>query len=390
MRRTFIQSEHFREADYNGQNVTPLVRLAPSAPFTVNEETRTISYIFSNPLVARDFHTIAADAWDVGHFTRNPVFLWAHDANDLPIGRVEDIESRNGLLLGSVQYVEREIYPFADTVYRLVKGKYLSAVSTSWIPRAWKHAADLKRPEGIDFTAVELLEISQVPVPAVPGALATARSAGIDTGPIYQWAERALDEGGFLMIARTELETLRRDAKMATTSRRSSASTGRQSTQVRTRGMYAVANLAGLLGSLGYIQQDAEWEAELECDNSPVPGQLLDALKALGKVLVDMTIEEVSELVGDTDSAADLDVAAYVQSAKTRRQRTLRRMATLRRTVSEPRERAERERRTIATKSRVDALLRLAATLTDPVQASTAEERRRRAEERRRRFMLEN
>jgi hypothetical protein len=365
------------------RDAQPIFRLAPSVDFQVDETTRTIRYVFSNDLVARDQHTVASDAWDLTGFMSNPVFLFAHLADELPIGRVTDIETRGGQLVGSVHYIEPELYPFADTVYQLVKARYLNAVSTSWIPRAGKASTDRSRQlgGGMDFSDVELLEISQVPVPAVPGALAIARKAGIDTGPIYQWAERTLDSGGLLMIPRTELETLRRDAKTATPRRRSSSVP-----RVNTRGMYAVANLASLLGSLGYLQADAAWEAELEGDGSPVPAELLDALKALGKILVEMTIEEVNELVGDTEPADDVEPAVYEQAAKTRRQRVLRRMVNLVRNAKAPQTRADRQRAAEARKRSVNLMLQCLDATASISPATTTAERRRIAEERRARY----
>ncbi len=185
---------------------------AVAAPDLANSSGRIIRYRFSTPEVARDQHTISA--WKLDNFQQNPVFLWAHAGREPPIGRVLEIDDNKGYLDGSVEYAERDVYPFADTVFQLVRGGYINAVSTSWDPLEWKFATDRSRPGGIDFKLVDLLELSQVPVPALPTALATARSAGIDTGPLYEWAEKVLDSGGMILIPRSELEELRREAKM--------------------------------------------------------------------------------------------------------------------------------------------------------------------------------
>src|SRR5208282_2406240 len=92
-------------------------------------------------------------------------------------------------------------------------GGFLNATSVAWLPREWKFSEDRARPGGVDFSKVELLEVSQVPVPALPTALATARRCGIDTRPIFAWAERMLDTNGFQAIPRVELELLRRAAR---------------------------------------------------------------------------------------------------------------------------------------------------------------------------------
>jgi len=195
------------------------VRLASLQPlFGVSEENdtlpdRVIRYAFSDSSVARDNHTIAANAWAIENFLRNPVFLWAHESGAPPIGRVVNLRSENGILRGDVEYADREIYPFADTVYRLVKGGFVNATSTSWIPLDWTISRNKSRPGGVDFTKVELLEISQVPVPALPTALVEARRQGIDTKPVFDWAEQMLDSGGYTILPRAELEALRLEAK---------------------------------------------------------------------------------------------------------------------------------------------------------------------------------
>ena len=204
----------------NTRKLPEAVRLASLQPLFGTSENdddlpdRVIRYAFSDSSVARDNHTIAANAWAIENFLRNPVFLWAHENGAPPIGRVINLRSENGILRGDVEYADRDVYPFADTVYRLVKGGFMNATSTSWIPLDWTISRDKSRPGGVDFTRVELLEISQVPVPALPTALVEARRQGIDTKPVFDWAEQMLDSGGFTILPRAELEALRLEAKM--------------------------------------------------------------------------------------------------------------------------------------------------------------------------------
>jgi len=175
---------------------SPLIRtIARPIQRSANSSSRIIRYQFSDDSVGRDGHRILG--WDTRNYGTNPVFQWAHDRTLPPIGKVlDDLEAEGGSLRGSVQYATRDEHPLADTVYQLVRGGYLNAVSTSWLPidGKWKYSTDRSRPGGIDFEKAELLELSQVPVPALPGAVATARAAGVNTAPLAAWAERALDE----------------------------------------------------------------------------------------------------------------------------------------------------------------------------------------------------
>lgn len=187
-----------------------------SAP--ADNDARKISWVFSNEDVALDMHTIRTAGWDLDDYLRNPVLLFAHDQESPPIGRVTRIEKRGALLVGDSVFADAETYPFADTIYRLVKGGFLNATSVSWFPLEFKAAKDRNRPEGVDFLRQKLLEISVVPVPANPAALATARALGHDLDPLRHWAERILDEGG---AARRQAETIYRETKLPMTSRAS-------------------------------------------------------------------------------------------------------------------------------------------------------------------------
>jgi HK97 family phage prohead protease len=180
---------------------------------------RVVRYVFSTSAVARDNHTISNTGWDLTNFLKNPVFLWAHDSGAPPIGRVVDIAATARGLVGSVEYADPDIYPFADTVYRLVKGGFVNATSVSWNPIEYRWSTDKNRPGGIDFLKQELLEVSQVPVPALPEALVEARRRGIDTGPIASWAERRLDKGVATVSARLQLEKLAKVARTPAASR---------------------------------------------------------------------------------------------------------------------------------------------------------------------------
>ncbi|SIR06680.1 phage prohead protease, HK97 family/phage major capsid protein, HK97 family,TIGR01554 [Rhizobium sp. RU35A] len=176
-----------------------------------NDNGRLIRYRFSDDAVARDNHRILSGAWRLANFLRNPVFLWAHDAQQPPIGRVVEIGETGGVLAGTVEYATADLNPLAETIFRMVKEGYLSATSVSWNPINWRLANDRDRPGGVDFETVDLMEISQVPVPALPTALVAARSAGIDTNPVRHWAEHALERKDIPMTRET-LATVRRAA----------------------------------------------------------------------------------------------------------------------------------------------------------------------------------
>ena len=72
------------------------------------------------------------------------------------------------------------------------------------------------------------------------------------------------------------------------------------------KGLYTCANLCRLLEDLGCMQGSVACEARYEDDGSPLPADLADAAKELGRILVSMVEEEVEEMI---EGAADATMA---------------------------------------------------------------------------------
>ena len=70
------------------------------------------------------------------------------------------------------------------------------------------------------------------------------------------------------------------------------------------KGMWSVKELATLVQSLYWLQQDADYESQYEGDGSPIPAKLANALSVLGAVLVEMAQEEVAELLATVSVTA--------------------------------------------------------------------------------------
>ena len=361
-------------------------RLAVAA-FAAADLDRAVSAILNTEDVALDGYIVRTAGIDIDAYMRNPVVPFAHKSDEPPVARMVEITRQGTKLLGRMQFADAETYPFADTIHRLIRGGFLNATSIGWQPIEWERMNDRKNPNGLIFTKSQLLEVSIVPVPANPEALVTARSAGIDTRLLFDWAERALDAGGLSVIPRAELEALRMEARMPRTSRtappaapeappvavepermisdeRMAAMTAEREreemlrileakpltaaealriakhwremkqdggiaimevgTAARAiapriqRGLGTVSYLACILEDLAFVQEWTEYEAAAEGDNSPVPAKLMDAVKLLGATLVDMTAEEVAELLAE-DDGGETDVAEAVDRARSLR-----------------------------------------------------------------------
>jgi HK97 family phage prohead protease len=154
--------------------------------------------------------------WELAAYQANPVVLWAHDYDELPVARDTRTVVEGDRLMGHPQFPEPGLHPFADSVYALLMGGYLRGASVGFQPVEWTY--DEGR-QGYTITRAELYEWSIVPVPANPRCLIEARSKGIDVAPLRGWAERLLDaaEGPGFWVARSTLEATWRAVTPAAT-----------------------------------------------------------------------------------------------------------------------------------------------------------------------------
>lgn len=143
-----------------------------------------ITFVASTEEVARDGFSIAHDGWDLKNFNRNPLFLWAHNYGNPPIGRVKASIDKDAKALKAVVTFDLAD-PFAADIYRKYQEGFLNAVSVGFNILE----IDGKGPEetegwfypraGSVATKTELLELSGVPVPADPKALAERMQRGV-------------------------------------------------------------------------------------------------------------------------------------------------------------------------------------------------------------------
>ena len=119
---------------------------------------------------------------DTRNFQNNPVFMWGHDAYgdatppDLEnvLGRVADFKSTDDAFDIGVEWADHDRAVMARD---LVRAGFLSAVSVGFIPDS--EGMTTRSVDGVDvpvYQRTELVEVSLVPVPSNPNAIALMRS----------------------------------------------------------------------------------------------------------------------------------------------------------------------------------------------------------------------
>lgn len=198
--RVFVHS--FKDDLKNGIKAPAesiLIKHAGSEVTKSNDpNSRLITFTISTETVDRDGDTLAVAGWDLENYKKNPVVLWDHDPHQLPIAQCVAIFVENNKLKATARFPTADVYPFADTVYKLLLDGCLNATSVGFQPLEWTQAdgSDRQGVMPLDFSKQALLEWSVVSVPANPEALLESKSLGAEQWQSYsRYLERCLDTG---------------------------------------------------------------------------------------------------------------------------------------------------------------------------------------------------
>lgn len=136
--------------------------LVKSTKEMTDGDAGTFSVVCSTSDRDRQNEVINQDGWDLSFYKLNPVVLWAHDYNAMPIGVTTSISVEGGKLIASGKFAPT---PFAQQIRQLYDLGFVRTVSVGLIPKEY----DTNDRDVI--TKAELLEFSFCPVPANPFAL---------------------------------------------------------------------------------------------------------------------------------------------------------------------------------------------------------------------------
>lgn len=175
------------------------------------DDSRVLSFVGTTGGRDRMGDEISTAGWDLKAYKKNPVFLWAHSYQNLPIGRTLKIDKEDDKLIFDVEFATADLNPMAEQVFQLYKQGFLRGTSvgfrsldSEWLDLDSDEETEKRKktPDvlpGKRFRKTELLELSAVPVPANPDALMTARRKGMEVPQevndrLAQWClERAME-----------------------------------------------------------------------------------------------------------------------------------------------------------------------------------------------------
>lgn len=149
----------------------------------LDQEARRASFVASTRSLDRHGTIVVPEGIRTEKFDKNPVFLWSHDGyggfstpdpNNV-IGRVVAHRVENDAFIVDVEWVPEGVNPRADMLYRMVRDGFLNAVSIGFNPLRW-HEEQIDGRAVTVFDESELLDVSLVPIPSNPDALAITRA----------------------------------------------------------------------------------------------------------------------------------------------------------------------------------------------------------------------
>lgn len=118
----------------------------------------------------RSDEVLKADGFELENYRKNPVVLWAHDYSEPPIAKALWVKVVANKLKAKLQFAKTK---FAQEIKMLYEEGFMKAWSVGFMPKKWidgDEGEDIRR----EYTKVELLEFSAVPVPCNPMALSEA------------------------------------------------------------------------------------------------------------------------------------------------------------------------------------------------------------------------
>lgn len=163
------------------RSTLPVCASDTTPPATAGQPTPTlplVDFIASDATLDRAHEVIVPEGWHLENYRRNPVFQNAHHYDNIlfTLGRATEVEVRGGRLWLRVQFASH-INPLARMAYELYRSGFLRAVSVGFIPLRWENGNE-HTPWRRRFLEQDLIEVSAVPVPANPNALALAAKSG--------------------------------------------------------------------------------------------------------------------------------------------------------------------------------------------------------------------
>jgi len=158
----------------------------------LSETDRTFVAVASTETPDREGDILTSKGWVLDNYLKSPVGLWAHDYRSIPIFKSLETFVRGKKLIIRPQFDDT---PEGIKIFNSYRKGFLTSFSVGFIPiksEPIKTENEKEEDDSIIFRSrrrylkQELLEVSSVPVPANPEALALIKSIGLYVPKYYE------------------------------------------------------------------------------------------------------------------------------------------------------------------------------------------------------------
>lgn len=187
---------------------------------SIEKTKRQVTFVASTDAVD-SYDEIVEQDWILERYLANPVVLFGHNSRELPIGkatdvRVVEVDGRKQLEC-TVQLASVEANPLAEQVWNSISEGTLRAMSVGFKPNDGRY----EMRNGVEVFVLsknELHELSVVPIPANPEALAKMKAKALAAaGNETQTAPAATTETSMLTEKEMQERIAKADAEKALT-----------------------------------------------------------------------------------------------------------------------------------------------------------------------------
>jgi len=187
------------------------------------DDSRIITFRASTTTKDRHGSRVKPDGLDTVNFEKNPIFVWGHDAYggwfstpqmENIIGRVESFTKTTEVFDISVRFPTADVNPKGDLAYKMTKDGMLNATSIGFmIKEILIENVDTAEETPI-ITKAELLEVSLVPIPSNPDALALVRSMALYGSDPFAPPDKSAEFGAFSLALKRAVQEHEDDVEM--------------------------------------------------------------------------------------------------------------------------------------------------------------------------------
>ena len=145
---------------------------------SVRQDVREVDFCCSTDTVD-SYGEVVRQNWNLKRFASNPVGLFAHKANELPVGQWLNVGVDKGELVATFRAATEKANPLAENVWQSILEGTLRTVSVGF----WPHKVSVEEIAGVERIVLddnELFEISIVPIPANPDAIGKMKAKAIE------------------------------------------------------------------------------------------------------------------------------------------------------------------------------------------------------------------